>query len=98
MNNYFPEKKYLCQFYEDVCDEGNIYQNMIVKGEDMPRLMQTRFKVGFGNLEDGEDFNYLVKERISYKSITDEEIIILKKFNLINIETGWIYFEDDYFN
>lgn len=72
---------------EDLCDEGDLVRNLIVEGKKMEKFLSTYTSLSFGNLED--DREILIKDIANFKPITKEEIEVLKKFGVDNIESGY---------
>lgn len=60
---------------------------MVVNGSDMEQFMNTYTSLSFGNLYD--DKERLVKDIVSYEPISEEELIVIKKFGLDNIKSGY---------
>ena len=93
--NPYPSKYYFCLFDEDLCDESNIIKTCIVKGKDMPDFMAQTCTKSFGNLDDDSEIE--VKKIVNFKPITKEEIEVLKKFGVDDLESGYFSFSDDRF-
>lgn len=88
--NPYPSKYYLVKFNEDLCDEGYLIKVCVVKGKDMEKFLNKTTSLSFGNLYDNEERE--VKDIASYQPITEEELSIIKKFGLDDLESG--YFSD----
>ena len=78
---------------EDLADEGDLVRHMIVAGKDMQKFLNGTVSISFGNLDDDEERK--ISKIAKYKPITKEEIEILKKFNVDDIESGYWMFNDD---
>lgn len=85
--NPYPEEFYYISMKEDLCDEGDLVRNLIVEGKKMEKFLSTYTSLSFGNLED--DREILIKDIANFKPITKEEIEVLKKFGVDNIESGY---------
>lgn len=90
IENQYPANKYLIKFHENLCDEGYLIKVCVIDGKDMADFMDRTTSLSFGNLEDNEERN--VKSIASYVPITDDELKVLRKFGLDNIQSG--YFSD----
>lgn len=84
--NPYPSEYYFVKFDEDLCDEGHLIKTCIVKGKDMDTFLNKTTTVSFGNLCDDEEQD--VKNIASYQPITKDELSVIKKFGLDNLESG----------
>lgn len=84
--NPYPSEYYFVKFDEDLCDEGHLIKTCIVKGKDMDAFLNKTTTISFGNLCDDEERE--VKNIASYQPITKEELSVIKKFGLDNLESG----------
>jgi len=85
--NPFSSEYYLVKFDEDVCDEGNLVKICVVKGKDMAEFLSRTTSLSFGNLDDDKERN--VADIAEYQPITAEELAIIKKFGLDDIQSGY---------
>lgn len=86
----YPSEYYLVKFKEDLCDEGYLIKVCIVKGKDIEKFLEKTTCLSFGNLYD--DNERKVKKIAQYQPITEDELKVLKKFGLDDLESG--YFSD----
>lgn len=93
MKNEFPEKYYLVKFVEDLCDEGDLIKVCVISGEDMKDFLKQKARLSFGNMCDERSRD--VDEIASYKPITEEELSVLQKFGLDDLESGHFCIDDD---
>lgn len=82
-------RKYLVVLQEDVCDEGYVGAIYLLNQEELDRA--TSIRTGFGNIE-GEIIPF---DKSQAMEITDDEIKVLEKFNLIDLQFGECYFVDE---
>jgi len=76
-------KKYLVVLSMDVADEGDVG---LIKVITQKQLDETKsIHTGFGNI-DGDSYEFDKSDAIE---ITDEEIKVLKKFGLTDLEFGY---------
>ncbi len=87
IQNQYPADNYLVKLHEDLCDEDYLTKICIIKGKDMPKFMNKTTSLSFGNLYD--DTKHNVKDIASYQPITDDELKIIRKFGLDDIQSGY---------
>ena len=89
MNNE-QTQKYLVVLKIDVADEGDVGLIKIITHEQMNEYKYVN--TGFGNIEGRKcKFN-----KSHATPITDEEIVVLEKFGLTNLEFGDCWFKTAY--
>jgi hypothetical protein len=84
-------KKYLLFYCVDVADEGNVILSKIYTEQEKNDLLKTKYRASFGNISNDR---YDEVEESDFQEISNDEIIVLKKFCLDRINTG-IYFKDE---
>lgn len=82
-------KKYLVVLSIDVADEGDVG---LIKVITQKELNETKsIQTGFGNM-DGESHQFDKSDAVE---ITDEEIKVLEKFGLTDLEFGYCSLSDE---
>jgi len=76
-------KKYLVVLSIDVADEGDVGLIKVITQEELDKTKS--IQTGFGNI-DGDSYQFDKSDAIE---ITDEEIKVLEKFGLTNLEFGY---------
>lgn len=79
-------KKYFVKMVACIADEGDIIATTIVNGSDLNDYLNQSASTSFGNMDGSTE---RVGDIAVATEITPEEEAVLRKFNLIGIETGY---------
>lgn len=91
----YSEKQYLITCKTDVADEGDIIYIGIVPGKEMPDFMSQKIeRYGFSGNLDCDDGIHYVEDFMKAQAITDDELNVLKKFGILDLNTGFFCFDD----
>ena len=82
-------KKYLVVLAIDVADEGDVGLIKVITQKELDETKS--IQTGFGNI-DGESLPF---DKSNAVEITDEEIKVLKKFGLTDLEFGYCSLSDE---
>lgn len=83
----FPKRYYYVTMRENIVGEGEILYAKVVKGSEMELFLKQECRCVFGNIDNSEYFK--VGDRASYQPITKPEMEVLKKFSVLEQETGF---------
>lgn len=93
----YPAKQYLITCQKDVADEGDIIYIGVVPGKDMADFMSQKIvHYGFSGNLGCEDGPYYVEDVMQAQAITDDELDILNKFGILELNSGFFCFDGDY--
>ncbi len=82
-------KKYLTVLSIDVADEGNVGLIKVMTQKELDEAKSIR--TGFGNIE-GENYQF---DKSDVVEISEEEIKVLEKFGLTDLEFGYCSLSDE---
>lgn len=82
-------KKYLVVLSMDVADEGDVGLIKVITQKELDETKSIR--TGFGNI-DGESYEFDKSDAVE---ITDDEIKVLEKFGLTDLEFGYCSLSDE---
>lgn len=84
-------KKYLVVLQIDVCDEDDVGLIKVITEEELNKIQS--INTGFGNI----DGNVHPFDKSDAVEITEEEIKVLKKFGLTDLEFGYCRLSEEEF-
>lgn len=85
-------KNYLVKLQVDVADEGDVGLIKVITEEELKEIKSVN--TGFGNME-GDIFPF---DEYDAHLITDEEIKVLEKFGLTDLEFGYCSLSEEEFD
>lgn len=92
----YPAKQYLITCKKNVADEGDIIYIGVVPGKDMADFMSQKIvHYGFSGNLGCEDGPYYVEDVMQAQAITDDELDILNKFGILELNSGVWHFNDE---
>ena len=88
----YPAPYYLVSFHENLADEGSLYHHKVMTGIEVERFLKGSFHIHFGNINDSGSRNIL--KRANVMALTQEEYNVLRKLNLLYINSGYFSFDE----